>query len=88
MKQQAKALLERFGSLRGILDAPLTELQSVKGIGEISAIYLKVIRESATQYLLEASEGGRSAERPGAAQQLLAHADRPSQARGIRRGVP
>ena len=57
VKQQAKALLERFGSLRGILDAPLTELQSVKGIGEISAIYLKVIRESATQYLLEASEG-------------------------------
>ena len=56
VKLQAKALLERFGSLRGILDASLTELQSVKGIGEISAIYLKVIRESATLYLLETSE--------------------------------
>ena len=56
VKKQAKALLKRFGSLRGILDASLTELQSVEGIGEISAIYLKVIRESATLYLLETSE--------------------------------
>ena len=56
VKQQAKALLKRFGSLRGILDAPLIELLSVKGIGEISAIALKIIRESATLYLQEASE--------------------------------
>ncbi len=56
VKPQAKMLLERFGSLRGILDAPVSELQSVKGIGEISAILLKVIRESATMYLLEASK--------------------------------
>ena len=57
VKPQAKALLECFGSLRGILDAPLTELRSVEGIGEISAISLKIIRESATLYLQEASEG-------------------------------
>ena len=57
VKQQAKALLKRFDSLRGILDAPLTELRSVEGIGEISAISLKIIRESATLYLQEASEG-------------------------------
>ena len=56
VKQQAKALLKRFGSLRGIFDAPLSELQSVKGISEVSAISLKVIRESATLYLQEASE--------------------------------
>ena len=56
VKQQAKALLKRFDSLRGILDAPLTELRSVEGIGEISAISLKIIRESATLYLQEASE--------------------------------
>ena len=56
VKQPAKALLKQFGSLRGILDAPLTELQSVKGIGEVAAISLKVIREAATLYLLETSE--------------------------------
>ncbi len=56
VKQQAKALLNRFGSLRGILDAPLAELRSVKGIGEVTAISLKVIRGAATRYLQEVSE--------------------------------
>ena len=51
VKQQAKALIEHFGSLREILDAPLAELRSVKGIGEVAAISLKVIRELATLYL-------------------------------------
>ena len=56
VKQPAKALLKQFGSLRGVLDAPLTELRSVQGIGEVAAISLKVIREAATLYLLETSE--------------------------------
>ena len=56
VKPQAKMLLERFGSLRGILDAPVSELKSIKGVGEISAILIKVIRESATLYLMEASK--------------------------------
>ena len=34
VKQSAKALLERFGSLREVLDAPLSELRSVSGVGE------------------------------------------------------
>ena len=55
VKQQAKALLKRFGSLREILDAPPTELRSVEGIGEVAAISLKVIREAATLYLQESS---------------------------------
>ena len=57
VKMPAKELLERFGSFRGVLDAPLSELQAVKGIGEVSAIALHVIRESATLYLQETSEG-------------------------------
>ena len=57
VKQQAKALLNSFGSLRGILDAPPSELQSVQGIGEVAAVSLKVIRDAATLYLQETSEG-------------------------------
>ena len=57
MKQPAKALLARFGSLRGVLDAPLSELRSVAGVGEVAAVALHVVRESATLYLQQASEG-------------------------------
>ncbi len=56
VKQPAKALIERFGSLRGVLDAPLSELQSVDGIGEAAAVALHVVRESAALYLHR--EGG------------------------------
>ena len=56
VKKQAKALLSRFGSFRGVLDAPMAELKSVDGIGEVAAISLKVIRDAATLYLQETSE--------------------------------
>ena len=57
VKRPAKALLERFGSLRGVLDAPLAELRSVAGIGEVAATGLHLVREAATLYLQEGSEG-------------------------------
>ena len=57
VKVPAIALLERFGSLRGVLDAPLSDLQAVEGIGEVSAISIHIIRESATRYLQESTEG-------------------------------
>ncbi len=57
VKQPAKALLARFGSLRATLDAPLSELHAVKGVGEVAATALHVIREAANLYLQEASEG-------------------------------
>ncbi len=56
VKQPAKALLARFGNLRGVFDAPLPELQAVAGVGEVTATALRVIRAAATLYLQQASE--------------------------------
>jgi len=57
VKEQAKELLQRFGSLRGILDAPLEELRKVKGIGSVTPVALKIIRAMATLYLQQTAEG-------------------------------
>ena len=56
VKQPAKALLARFGNLRGVFDAPLPELQTVAGVGEVTATALRVMRAAATLYLQQASE--------------------------------
>ena len=57
VKQPAKALLARFGGLRGALDAPLADLRSVAGIGEVAAVGLHLVREAAALYLQQATEG-------------------------------
>lgn len=57
VKQPAKALIARFGNLRGILDAPLEELQEVKGIGKVTPIALRIIRAAAALYLQQMAEG-------------------------------
>lgn len=38
----AHILLERFGSIAGVFNAPLAELLKVKGIGESAAVFLKM----------------------------------------------
>lgn len=57
VKQPAKALIERFGNLQGILDAPLDDLRSVESIGTVAPIALKIIKEAATLYLQQSAEG-------------------------------
>jgi DNA repair protein RadC len=66
VKQAAKALLVRSGSLHGILDAPLSELQEVPGIGQVAPIALRIIRETANLYLLQRAEEQTSLSAPGA----------------------
>lgn len=60
VKQPAKALIAHFGNLRGILDAPLEELQAVKGIGSVAPVALRIIRVAATLYLQQSAEGAES----------------------------
>ncbi len=56
VKQPAKALLARFGTLRGILDAPIEQLQAVKGLGSVTPVALKIIKAAATLYLQQTGE--------------------------------
>jgi DNA repair protein RadC len=56
VKESAKALIGRFGNLRGILDAPLDELRKIEGVGEVTPVALRIIREAASLYLQQTAE--------------------------------
>jgi DNA repair protein RadC len=49
--------MAQFGSLRGILDAPLEELRAIPGIGSVTPVALKIVRAAATLYLQQSTEG-------------------------------
>ena len=66
VKQPAKALIARFGNLRGIFDAPLDELQQIDGIGSVAPVALRIIREAATLYLQQSAETRDSFSEPEA----------------------
>jgi DNA repair protein RadC len=51
VKPPAKELLREFGTLRGIVDAEIGHLEEISGIGEHSAILLKLIKDIAALYL-------------------------------------
>ncbi|MDQ0457236.1 DNA repair protein RadC [Rhizobium paknamense] len=57
-KPIAKALLDRFGTLAGVFNAPLSLLQEVKGIGDMVALDLKLIA-TASQRMLKSEIKGR-----------------------------
>ncbi|ADU27062.1 JAB domain-containing protein [Ethanoligenens harbinense] len=53
-------LLDAFGgSLSSVFDAPLEELQKVPGIGQNTAILLKLFPEVCRRYLMDLSDAGR-----------------------------
>ena len=54
----AHRLLARFGTLRGVFDADMTELCKVDGIGEHSAILLKLVPERAVIWTRRAGPSG------------------------------
>lgn len=52
-KEQAKEALRRFKTLRGVLEAPVEELQGIEGIGSHSAFGIKLVQEVAREFLKE-----------------------------------
>ena len=56
VKQPAKALIQKFENLRGILDASLVDIRSIAGLGEVAPVALKIIRAVATLYLQQSAE--------------------------------
>ena len=52
-KQQAKEALRRFKTLRGVMEAPIEELQKIEGIGPHSAFGIKLMQEVAREFLKE-----------------------------------
>lgn len=53
VKETAKTLRNRFGGLSGVLDASQKELEAVKGLGPISAILIRLVKELCGAYLAE-----------------------------------
>lgn len=52
-KEQAKAALKKFKTLRGVLEAPVAELQEIPGIGPNNVFGLKLTQEVARKFLKE-----------------------------------
>jgi DNA repair protein RadC len=66
VKPPAKALMKRFRSLNGVLDASQSELESVKGVGAASAVCIRLVKELFAAYLEERMEGKDVLSSPGA----------------------
>ena len=59
----AHELVERFGSLAGVLDAAEEELCRVPGVGQHTAVLLKLIPAAGARYLQSRTWGSRCAGR-------------------------
>jgi len=58
VKPIAKTLIDRFGGLAGVLDADGEELSKIKGVGEMSATLISLVRELYSTYLAENMKRG------------------------------
>lgn len=55
----AHSLLDRFGSISGVIDAPVSELETVENIGRTSSTFLKLILELGKRYSTDRSNEDR-----------------------------
>jgi DNA repair protein RadC len=51
VKLQAREALKKFGSLSGVLSAPIPKLMEISGIGPKNALYLNLVHHVAARYL-------------------------------------
>ncbi len=59
VKPQAKRLIAQFGSLKAVVDADIAELTAIAGVGENSAVLIKLVKEIASLYLLQKAKQKR-----------------------------
>jgi DNA repair protein RadC len=57
VKPQAREALKRFGSLSGVLSAPIEKITEIKGIGPKNALYLNLSHQVAGRYLRDRAKG-------------------------------
>jgi DNA repair protein RadC len=53
VKPVARALIKRFKSLSGVLDASYVELKGINGLGPASAVLIRLVKELLVEYLAE-----------------------------------
>jgi DNA repair protein RadC len=51
VKPVAKALLKTFGSIKGVIDADMEDLEKVRGVGSSSSVALKLVKDLCALYL-------------------------------------
>jgi DNA repair protein RadC len=56
VKPPAKALLKTFGSIKGIIDADIADLEKVTDVGPRSAVALKLVKDFCALYLRQQAE--------------------------------
>lgn len=67
----SRALLERFGRLSGLLEAPAREMARVRGVGEAKAAQVAAVRELSRRVLAEQMQARDSLASPAAVRDYL-----------------
>ena len=57
--ETAHLLLDQFHSFSGVLDAPIGELERVKGVGRSAAVFLKMLPQVCRKYYEDRQEKGK-----------------------------